>query len=421
MIVRARVIVTMNGAPITDGAVHIGENRIATVGKSWQVTAVDEQVIELGGYALLPGLINAHCHLDYTCLRGRIPPQRSFTDWIRAINAKKAKLTAKDYRQSIAEGFREAERFGTTAIVNLEAYPEVIARSPATPLRMWWCPELIDVSAPARTEEIVFHALESRSVVQENNGGFGLAPHALFTASPELFLRCQQVARADDLLLTTHLAESREEMAMFRDGAGPLFDFLRELGRPLHDCGAQTPLERFVSILQGVRRDPSTSLRFARDDGGAAAVRWIVAHLNELTEGDFEILAKIPQEFSIAHCPRSHAYFEHSPFAFEHLRNLGFNICLATDSLASNIDLSLFAEMRAFHQAHPQLSGEEILKMVTTNPAEALGRGKDLGKIAPDHLADMIAVPITGSRDIHEQIIAFAGEVPWMMIAGNII
>jgi aminodeoxyfutalosine deaminase len=89
MIIRARVVVTMDGAPIDDGAVRITGNRIVEVGKFSAFVPDHDEIVDLGEYILLPGLINAHCHLDYTCLRGKIPQQKSFTDWIRAINAEK--------------------------------------------------------------------------------------------------------------------------------------------------------------------------------------------------------------------------------------------------------------------------------------------------------------------------------------------
>ena len=101
MIVRARIVVTMDGAPIENGAVRVSGDRIVEVGKFSDVASANEEVIDLGEQVLLPGLINAHCHLDYTCLRGKIPRQTSFTNWIRAINAEKEKLTAEDYVASI--------------------------------------------------------------------------------------------------------------------------------------------------------------------------------------------------------------------------------------------------------------------------------------------------------------------------------
>jgi cytosine/adenosine deaminase-related metal-dependent hydrolase len=418
MIVRAPVIVTMNRAPIENGAVRIRGDRTVQAGKSSELEPSDEHTIDLKDYVLLPGLINAHCHLDYTCLRGRIGPPDSFTDWIRAINAAKAGLTADDYLKSINAGSREALRFGTTSLVNLEAFPELIARCSPGPLRVWWCAELIDVSAPDRTRQIVEGAAADLLANRNSRAGLGLAPHAVYTASTELIRRCMAISEREGFLLTIHLAESREETEMFREGAGPLFEFLRKLGRDDSDCGHATPLERFLQII----RDPSIPNAFGtQNDNEKGLPRWIVAHLNDLTDRDFKLLADLPERFSIVHCPRSHAYFRHSPFAFEQLQNLGFNICLATDSLASNSDLSLFAEMRAFQKSHPQISAEEILKMVTVNPAVAIERARELGRIASGYLADMIALPLAGATDVYEQIIAFDKEVPWMMIGGEIL
>src|SRR6202040_2180041 len=126
MIIRARVIITMDGPPIENGAVPISGNRVIDVGKFAEISArqPSREIVDLGERALLPGLINAHCHLDYTCLRGRIRPQKSFADWIRAINSAKANLSSEDYIASITEGFAEAARFGTTTIMNLCAFPE---------------------------------------------------------------------------------------------------------------------------------------------------------------------------------------------------------------------------------------------------------------------------------------------------------
>src|SRR5437588_4514482 len=95
MIIRARVVITMDGPPIENGAVAISGDRIDDVGKFSDISKRYSApvVVDLGEQALLPGLINTHCHLDYTCLRGKIPRQASFTDWIRAINAEKTKLS----------------------------------------------------------------------------------------------------------------------------------------------------------------------------------------------------------------------------------------------------------------------------------------------------------------------------------------
>jgi aminodeoxyfutalosine deaminase len=400
MIIRARTIVTMDGPPVENGAVVVSGDRIVDVGEFGEIKARSSgDVIDVSERALLPGLVNAHCHLDYTSLRGKIPPQQSFTNWIRAINAEKAKLAAADYLASITEGFGEAKRFGTTAVANLTAFPELIAQV-HPPIRTWWFAELIDVRSPELANELVDRSIQSLKSAQN----WGLAPHALFTASANLYRRCEEFARHRNILLTTHLAESREEMSMFRDGSGPLYDFMKTIGRDMSDCGRGTPLQKF----------------FGRPGGASLPREWIVAHLNELTESDFELLEGTTEKFHVVHSPRSHRYFGHRRFPFKKLHALGFNICLATDSLASNENLNLFAEMHAFQAAEPGISPDQILQMVTVNPAMALHQGNTLGQIRPGFCADLISIPCSGDENIFDQMIAFEGPVDWMMVNGKI-
>ena len=408
MIIRARIVVTMHGAPIENGAVAVSGNRIVDVGRFDDIkTRNAGNAVDLGEQVLLPGLINAHCHLDYTCLRGKIAPRKSFTDWIGAINSEKSELSPKDYVASINDGFEEAKRFGTSAIANLTAFPELILQVQPS-IRTCWFAELIDIRAPEHTNELVDAAIETLArarpqLARRGEGApWGLAPHALFTASSNLFRRCEEVAQNNNVLLTTHLAESREEMQMFRDASGPLYEFMKSIGRTMNDCENETPLGLFVGA-----------------PGGRALPYWIVAHLNELTESDFALLERSNSNFHVVHCPRSHNYFGHSPFAFDRLSSLGFNICLGTDSLASNESLSLFAEMRAFQKEFRSVSPEEIFRMVTVNPARALRYENLLGRIRPGFGADLIAVPCSGSTDIFEQIINFDAPVSWSMLNGN--
>ena len=406
MIVRARTVVTMDGPPIENGAVVVREHQILDVGRFDEIKTHNAgEIIDLGDQLLLPGLINAHCHLDYTCLRGKIPPQKSFADWIRAINAEKTKLSAQDYVSSIGEGFAEAKRFGTIGIANLTAFPDLIPQIDA-PIRTWWFAELIDVRTPERPRELVDHAIESLRTVPN----WGLAPHALFTASAELYCHCEEMAQQNNVPLTTHLAESREEMEMFHDAAGPLYEFLKSIGRPMNDCGNETPLKHFFTV-----RDSSAALRSARRDNN-----WLVAHLNELTDSDFELLERSKTRFHVVHSPRSHHYFNHSRFPLERLHCLGFNVCLGTDSLASNENLSLFAEMRAFQKEFPDVSPEEILKMVTVNPAAALHRENMIGRIRPGFCADLIATPCGERDNPFEQIVEFDASIDWIMVNGKI-
>jgi cytosine/adenosine deaminase-related metal-dependent hydrolase len=189
-------------------------------------------------------------------------------------------------------------------------------------------------------------------------------------------------------------------MQMFRNANGVLFDFLKRIGRPVNDCGATTPLSY---LLQ----------RNAVDE------RWIIAHLNELSEEDFDLLAHA-KRFHIAHCPRSHTFFGHTRFELRRLQRLGFNICLGTDSLASNSSFSLFSEMRELLRKEPWISPREVLTMVTVNAARALGQTDSLGRINPGFRADLIAIPFTQTGEgVFETIVGFDGTIPWMMLDGE--
>ena len=399
MIIRARAVVPMDGPPIENGAVRVAGDRIAAIG-SWddlRAAEAGETIVDLGECALLPGLINAHCHLDYTMLRGSIPRQASFAAWIAAINARKAGFTADDYVASIAAGFAEAQSFGTTTIANLEAFPELLAQMPPPLLRTWWFAELIDVRVPVSVSA-AYNAMRLAQT-SDARGGFGIAPHAPFTASSALYGEAAELAARWNLRLTTHLAESREEMQMFREACGPLFNFIKSIGRPMDDCGETTPLA--LLLRAGVLDD-----------------RWIVAHLNELTSEDLCLLEDAPK-FHVVHCPRSHAYFAHSRFRCAELRALGFNICVGTDSLASNDDLSLLAELRRFARSEPTLSPRELLETVTVNAAAALAQHDAIGKIRVGYMADLIGVPWHGRASaVFEEVLAYGEKIPWMMLGG---
>lgn len=396
MIIRARTIVPVDGEPIENGAIAVAGNEIAAVGPFDALRKFQSgEVLDLGEQVVLPGFINAHCHLDYTALRGKIPAQSSFADWIRAINAAKARLTADDYVDSIRSGFAEAMQFGTTTIANLTAFPNLVASIKA-PIRTWWFGELIDVRNPDEADQIVDEAVEVLKAAEQ----WGLAPHAPFTASPRLYARCEEVAQQQRIPLTTHLAESREEMEMFRDASGPVFDFLGSLDRPMDDCGRESPFALFSRTRN-------------------LTEKWIIAHLNELEAGDFELLRHSPG-FHVAHCPRSHKYFGHAVFALEALSKLGLNICLGTDSLASNSDLSLFAEMRELLRRNRGVSPRTALEMATVHGAKALGQHEHLGCIRAGAFADLVALPIPAG-DVFENIVNFEGTVSWMMVNGKVV
>jgi cytosine/adenosine deaminase-related metal-dependent hydrolase len=377
-------------------------NAIAAVGPWDELRAREGEVFELGESVLMPGLVNAHCHLDFTMMRRAISPQRSFTAWIRRINALKRSLSDDDYLAAIATGFTELRKWGTTTVANIESFPELLLRMPPPPIRAWWFFEMIDVRHRETSEDTMAGALSFFAEREGWIGGFGLSPHAPYTASASLFELTSKAAEDLHMPVTTHVAESREEWEMFRHGRGELHDFMLKLGRWMHDCQHErTPLAHLAS-------------------SAALTDRWLLAHMNELDEGDFAWLERRPKAArpSVVHCPGSHRYFRHAPFPLARLLEAGVNVCLGTDSLASTDSLSMFDEMRQLARRHPWLHAEEILRMATINGAKAMGLAA--GKIEPGALADLITVPYAGDpTGVYEAVLAHAKPVAWMMVNGQ--
>jgi cytosine/adenosine deaminase-related metal-dependent hydrolase len=403
MILRARTVITNTGGPIENGAVAIVGNRIAAVGDFDEIRAAyDGETTDLGQQVLMPGLVNAHCHLDYTMMRRAINPQRTFTEWIIRINALKRSLDNNDYRTAIAKGFAELKQWGTTTVANIESFPELLPDMPPPPIRTWWFFEMIDVRHRLAGEETIAGTLGFFDQRPDWLGGFGLSPHAPYTSSGKLYELTADTAEKLGMPVTTHVAESREEWEMFRDKRGELHEFMQKLGRWMFDNQEQrTPL---AHVAAHARLGP----------------RWLLAHMNELDDSDFTLLATLPQKPSIVHCPGSHRYFRHTRFPLTKLGSIGVNVCLGTDSLASTLTLSMFDEMRILARQEPQLDPSEIIKMATLNGAMALGI--EAGKIEPGALADLIALPhADNAREVHAAVIENREPVVWMMLDGKIL
>jgi cytosine/adenosine deaminase-related metal-dependent hydrolase len=400
MILRARNLVTMTGSPIEDGAVVVKANRVRAAGRLKDIAAhFTGTIVDLGEQTLMPGLINAHCHLDYTMMRRAIDPPKSFTQWVQRINAMKRSIHDDEYIAAITRGFGELKKWGTTTVLNIEAFPELMHKLPVPPIRAWWFYEMIDIRQRLTTDDVMAGASIFFRQHADWIGGFGLSPHAPYTASAALYALANECSLNARMPVTTHVAESAEENSMFRHARGPLYDFMASLGRDMSDCGHGSSLALLI-------------------EQNVIGPNWILAHMNELEAPDFELLAHHP--LNIVHCPLSHRYFSHRPFAFRKLRELGMNISLGTDSLASNDSLSLFSEMQAVRDTQPWLNAQEILELVTVNPARALNN-YEIGHVTPNARADLICVPVTGvAETIYDEIVANQKSIEWMMVDGQI-
>lgn len=405
---RARALLPVCAPPVHDGALHIRNGRIVQVARWRDVrSSAAKPVIDLGDVLLLPGLINAHCHLDYTHMAGQLPPQKSFTDWLKLIVGTKAGWSLEDYRSSWKAGAQMLVRHGVTTVADIEAVPQLLPDVwDSTPLRVFSFLELIGISERRPAAAVVADALQVLANTKARAFRLGLSPHAPYSTTSELLRLAGTAARREKLLLSTHIAESQTELEMFQKARGEMFDWLQRSGRCMADCGGVSPVHHSVKT-------------------GALPSGLLAVHVNYLSRGDARLLRAVGA--SVAHCPRSHFYFKHAPFPLRSLSRAGVNLCLGTDSLASvykrhseTVELDLFAEMRVFREAHPALSARALLRMCTVNAARALLLSGEAGQLAKKALADAIAIPLKpGVHDLYEAVLAHQGPVSCSMIAGR--
>ena len=408
MILRARTILSVSRPPVENGAVLVAGNRIRAVGPWSDLQSESgEQVFDLGEVVLLPGLVNAHCHLDYTDMGGELPPPRTFTDWIPLITAAKTAWSYSNYAHSWLRGAHMLLRHGTTTVADIEAMPDLLPEVwDATPLRVFSFLEMTGIRARREPKVILQEAVDKIESLSHARCSASLSPHAPYSTLPELLRSSARLARKHRWLVCTHVAESEEEFEMFTHARGAMYDWLQRNHRENSDCGLGSPVEHLAR-----------SKMLGRN--------LIAVHANLLARGDAALLGK--HRVNVVHCPRSHAYFHHPPFLRERLANAGVNLCLGTDSLATvrsvgkqKPELNLFEEMRALADADKSVSPEEIVRMATINGARALGLKGQIAEFCPDALADLITIPDAGKKkDVYETVLDHAGPVHASMIDGR--
>jgi len=408
MILRARTVLPISVAPIENGAIWVSGQRIRQVGR-WHDFKhyLNEKVYDLGEVILLPGLVNAHCHLDYTDMAGQLSPPKGFTEWIGSITAAKSAWGYSEYAHSWLHGAHMLLKNGTTTVADIECIPDLLPDAwDATPLRVFSFLEMTGIRAKRPPQEVLDEALAKIDSLHHPYSRAYLSPHAPYSTLPGLLRLTAAAARKRKYRVCIHLAESAQEFEMFMEGAGVMHDWLRRNERDTSDCGLGSPVRHTY-------------------EAGLLQENLLAVHVNYLAHGDSSLLAK--QKVHVIHCPRSHDYFNHPPFLRERLAKAGVNICLGTDSLATTrkggrqkLELNMFEEMRALAELDEWISPEEILRMATVNGAKALGLQRQVGELIPKANADIIAIADKGKKsDPYERVLENAGPVLASMIDGR--
>jgi cytosine/adenosine deaminase-related metal-dependent hydrolase len=408
MILRARVVVPVSRPPIEDGAVIISRDRIRAAGSWTDLRAcANGEMADLGDVILLPGLVNAHCHLDYTDMAGLLPPPKTFTDWLHLMISAKAQWGYAEYARSWLNGARMLLQTGTTTVADIEVVPDLLPEVwNATPLRVFSFLEMTGIRARREPSVVLREAVEKIDSLAHPRCRASLSPHAPYSTLPELLRLSAREARKKRRTITTHVAESAQEFEMFVHARGAMHAWLKRNERNMADCGLGSPVEHLAR-------------------NGVLGKNLLAVHANYLGPRDAALLAR--RKVSVVHCPRSHFYFKHRPFPLGKLLKEKVNVCLGTDSLATvyktrreKPELNLFEEMRALAGGHPGLSPKKILQMATLNGAKALGMAGRIGELSSKTFADLVAIPFAGkSSDAVEAAIHFSGNVRASMIGGQ--
>ena len=388
----ARWVFPVSGPPLDGGTVTVRGDKIEAV-EPRGVRTADE---DLGNVAIIPGLVNAHTHLDLSGARGLIPPTDPdhFTDWLKGVIAYRRTRTPEQTQQDIRDGLAECLRAGTTLIGDIASEGASWDALSGAKTRAVVYYELIGLSreradaAIERTREFAARVgvpasagLNKTPAEAGTPTRLGFSPHAPYSVRKSLFVGAGQLSREPKRPLAVHLAESLAELELLYRRRGPFVEFLKALG--VYDRDALADSFKTVMALTDFYQPK------------------LLVHANHLAP-----TTRISHNSTICYCPRTHAAFGHPPHPFREFLARGVRVCLGTDSLASNPDLDILAEARFVRGRYPDFPGDQLLRMVTLSGAEALGWADECGSLEAGKSADFVAVPLPDADgDPHELVL----------------
>jgi aminodeoxyfutalosine deaminase len=380
VLLRAALVVPMDRPPLRDGGVVFDEGRILEVGDGDQLARghPDSLVKDLGQVVLLPGLVNAHSHLELSGHKRGGPPA-SFVDWLLGVMGK-----PNDVAESVRIGVEQSLRFGVTTIGDISRQCGVTRPLLAKgPLRIVSYGE---VQAMAKRRGLLGErfAVASDATYESDFVGVGVTPHAPYSIEPEGYRHCLDFAIRTGRPIATHLAETLDEAPFLAENAGPF----RKLWDVLDAWDDKVP--RFVG----------GPIRYARELG-LLDYPTLLAHVNYCDDEEMAILAA--GKASVVYCPRTHAYFGHPPHRWREMLARGINVAVGTDSCASSPDLNLLDDLRLLRQIAPDVAAIDLFAMATIRAARAIGVEGIAGSLTPGKAADAIAIPGSSLEDVLDQ------------------
>ncbi len=413
-------IVVLERSPFTSqSGVKSGTCRIVSVGRTDEVRYSEKPDVEYPQGVLIPGLVNAHAHVELASLAGKIAPGMDFPDWLRAVISLRSKMIVEDPAtdQTIKQRCRELLESGCTTVGDLlsaftprneQGVSLVEEACRICGLRAVLYSELIGF-APKPSHGCIerlkreLGEVSRESVVQYNGIYRGVGPHAPYSAGEWVIRESVRLARERRLPLTIHVSEWPDERNFMLRGGGPCEELLR-----MRDNWDQnwTP--------------PGTTPVDYLDRLGATGSGCSFVHCNNLEDSEIRTLAGTGTV--AVHCPGSHHYFRRDPFPFKDFLDAGVTLALGTDSLASNEGFNMLAEIRQAHTTFPSLQAQKLLEMATLNGAKALGLDNRIGSLEAGKEADFAVIPVPDKKSHSEECLSealFSGISPCLVIANG--
>ena len=367
--IRFRALLKMTGeTPVENGQLVVERGRIKNIDTN-QRGPVEGELVDLSNSLLLPGFVNAHCHLALSALKGRIPRRDRFADWARATIGENETVSMQNRILTMHAQAKVMAHSGVTALVDYLPQAELATEYALLPFRQTLFLEVLGFHPSLATS--IAEKLESALKQKPAGSGsirWGLAPHAPYSVSPELFRKVNRLADQYKCPLSCHVAEFPEELQLLMEGSGDMKDLLLQLGVYDDDW---TP--------------PTTSPARYLDSLGVLDSLTAI-HLN-LADDDLDLLKA--KNVKAVFCPQSTRWFRREKYMpVRELLDRGMVVGLGTDSLASNESLNFLDELRMAEEMLPNVSQEEILRMATQGGAETVGM--DCGVIEQGRPADLI-------------------------------
>ena len=381
VIYAASWLINPGAPPVAGGALLVRDGRVVDTGPlNLLRKAYSAPVRDYPDCVLLPGFVNAHTHLELTHfpswrLRSAVDYNpRRFTDWIIQLIKISRGLTPEDYPPSIREGVRMCLESGTTAIGEILTNPAMAELYYHSPLagRLYF--ELLG-QEPSHFKSKLAAATAAAHQGEGQKLTTGLAPHSPYTIAQEHLAAIRDAAACNTLPLSIHISESRPEADFIFDGSGEL-------------ASSFYPFIGWERFLGHPARCSSTELL---DRNGLLTPTTLAVHCVHVSLADARIIKS--RGVHIALCPRSNELLDVGRAPVALFKKIGIPLALGTDSLASNNSLSLWDELRFALDTFPNdLTESDVLRMVTTGAAAALGISASSGSLEPGKRADFQVV-----------------------------